>query len=152
MLKPALMLFAVGSICAAQGPPATYKSSAELVALAKAKLKDTPEMGVAGVETKGGYHINVVSRNKPGPAGMHATGPAKGTELHYILDGSATVVTGGKVVRPANGPSYVEGGVEQHVTKGDIIVIQPNSPHWYKQVDGSVTYLEVRFDVENAGK
>jgi len=24
----------------------------------------------------------------------------------------------------------------------------PGTPHWYKEVEGSVTYLEVRFDVE----
>jgi quercetin dioxygenase-like cupin family protein len=29
-----------------------------------------------------------------------------------------------------------------------VIVIPAGTPHWYKEVEGSVTYLEVRFDVE----
>jgi quercetin dioxygenase-like cupin family protein len=31
------------------------------------------------------------------------------------------------------------------VTRGDVIIIPANTPHWYRQVDGAVTYLEVRF-------
>jgi quercetin dioxygenase-like cupin family protein len=34
------------------------------------------------------------------------------------------------------------------VAKGDVVVIPAGTPHWYKDVDGSVTYLEVRFDVD----
>ena len=41
-----------------------------------------------------------------------------------------------------------ENGVIRHVAKGDVVVIPAGTPHWYKDVDGSVTYLEVRFDVE----
>jgi quercetin dioxygenase-like cupin family protein len=31
------------------------------------------------------------------------------------------------------------------VSKGDTIIVPENSPHWYSAVDGSVTYLEVRW-------
>jgi mannose-6-phosphate isomerase-like protein (cupin superfamily) len=81
----------------------------------------------------------------------HATGPAKGTEVHYIIDGAATIVTGGTLVRPAadtRAASRIDNGVERRVAKGDVVVIPAGTPHWYKQVDGSVTYLEVRFDVD----
>ena len=89
----------------------------------------------------------------------HLTGPAKGTEVHYIIDGSATVVTGGTLIRPpaaaAKGAATkgapmgrIDGGETRHVSKGDVIVIPAGTPHWYKEVQGSVTYLEVRFDVE----
>ena len=73
----------------------------------------------------------------------HATGPAKGTEVHYIIEGAATVVTGGTLV-----DRTIQGGVTQHVAKGDVLVIPAGTPHWYKDVEGTVTYLEVRFDVE----
>ena len=90
----------------------------------------------------------------------HLTGPAKGTEVHYIIDGSATVVTGGTLIRPTPAATKgaatkgtapmgrIEGGETRQVTKGDVIVIPAGTPHWYKEVQGSVTYLEVRFDVE----
>jgi quercetin dioxygenase-like cupin family protein len=29
--------------------------------------------------------------------------------------------------------------------KEDVIVIPPDTPHWYKDVEGTITYLEVRF-------
>ncbi len=84
----------------------------------------------------------------------HATGPAKGTEVHYIIDGAATVVTGGPLMRPAasnkkgGGSATIQGGETRHVSKGDVIVIPAGTNHWYKEVEGSVTYLEVRFDVD----
>ena len=93
-------------------------------------------------------------RDRPGFALTHATGPAKGSEVHYIIDGAATVVTGGTIVRPAGGSAKgagnatIEGGETRHVTKGDVIVVPAGTPHWYKEVEGSVTYLEVRFDVD----
>ena len=34
------------------------------------------------------------------------------------------------------------------MTKGDVVFIPAGTPHWYKDVEESVTYLEVRFDVE----
>jgi mannose-6-phosphate isomerase-like protein (cupin superfamily) len=150
-----LILTVLPSVAQTAPPPATYKSGAELMAIVKSKIPTNPDMATAPVANEGAYRINVVHRDKPGPAGMHATGPAKGTEVHYIMDGAATVVTGGKIVRPAGAPevrggagSSIEGGVTQHVTKGDIVVIPSNTPHWYKSVEGSVTYLEIRFDVD----
>ena len=41
----------------------------------------------------------------------------------------------------------IDGGVTRHVAKGDSVVIPAGTPHWYKEVDGSITYLEVRFNV-----
>jgi quercetin dioxygenase-like cupin family protein len=26
-----------------------------------------------------------------------------------------------------------------------VVIIPPNTPHWYKAVDGAITYLDVRF-------
>ena len=76
------------------------------------------------------------------PAG--ALAHAGNTELHYIIDGAATVVTGGTIVRGATAAT-IANGVTQKVAKGDVIVVPANSPHWYSIVDGSVTYLEVRW-------
>jgi quercetin dioxygenase-like cupin family protein len=56
------------------------------------------------------------------------------------------VVTGGKVVRDSSG-AKVEGGVSRRVAKGDVILVPADTPHWYKDVESPVTYLEVRFVV-----
>jgi mannose-6-phosphate isomerase-like protein (cupin superfamily) len=135
------------------GLSATYKNAQELMdALAKSAATH-PDQAASPISNQDHYRINIVQRVSRGVAMAHSTGPAKGTEVHYIIDGAATVVTGGTIVRPAGaatkgaGSSVIEGGVSHRVTKGDVIVIPAGTPHWYKEVETLVTYLEVRFDV-----
>lgn len=131
--------------------PATFKTASDLAAALQKSIASGSDQATAPIANEPHYRINIVHRGKPGPAMAHATGPAKGTEVHYILDGAATIVTGGTLVHPADakpGAATIENGVARHVAKGDVIVIPAGTPHWYKDVDESVTYLEVRFDVE----
>lgn len=126
----------------APGSPATYKSAKELADVLKAVAANPGGMSTSAVSNTDQYRINVVHRVKPAGALAHAGN----TELHYIIDGSATVVTGGTIVRGATaGAATVANGVTQKVAKGDVIIVPANSPHWYSVVDGSVTYLEVRW-------
>ena len=153
-----LAMSAAGSLLWAADPagslPATLKSAAELAAALHQSMAKGGDQSTAPIANESHYRINIVRRDKPGPAMAHATGPAKGTEVHYIIDGGATVVTGGTLIRPAGegrspaAASRIDNGVERHVAKGDVLVIPAGTPHWYKDVDGSVTYLEVRFDVD----
>ena len=39
----------------------------------------------------------------------------------------------------------LEGGVTHELRKGDAMLVPPNTPHWYKQIDSTVTCLEARF-------
>lgn len=164
MLNRALVVLAFAGVALQAAdensfPPAVYKSASELMATLAKSAATRPDQASSPVSNQDHYRINVVKRTTPGVAMAHATGPAKGTEVHYIIDGSATVVTGGTLIRPeraaakgaptAGAPTgRIEGGETRHVSKGDVIVIPAGTPHWYKEVDGSVTYLEVRFDVE----
>ncbi len=84
------------------------------------------------------------SARKPQGGGAHELG----TEVHHILEGSGTLVTGGRVVRSgADGQATIEGGDSHQVAPGDVVLIPANTPHWYKDVDGSIRYLEVRFEL-----
>jgi mannose-6-phosphate isomerase-like protein (cupin superfamily) len=158
MLKRFVVLMtlsgAAGALCGAdnEGPlPAVYKSAAELMATLAKNVQARPDQATAPIVNEDHYRINIVRRGTAGTAMAHASGQAKGSEVHYIIDGAATVVTGGVLVRPsANGAGGVtiEGGEIRRVAKGDVIFIPAGTPHWYKNVEGSVTYLEVRFDVE----
>jgi mannose-6-phosphate isomerase-like protein (cupin superfamily) len=126
------------------GSPGTYKSDADLMAALKKATETSPDMSTSAVSNTDQYRINIVRRGKAAGAIAH---PGN-TELHYIIEGAATVVTGGTIVRPtgaATNAATIDNGVTRHVTKGDVIIIPPNTPHWYKDVEGSVTYLEVRF-------
>jgi glc operon protein GlcG len=126
------------------GSAGTYKSNADLQAVLKKAIAGTNDMATSAVSNTDQYRVNIVHRPKPAGAIAH---PGN-TELHYIIDGSGTVVTGGKIVRAAGAPAAnatIEGGEEHKVSKGDVVIIPAGSAHWYKEVNGEITYLEVRF-------
>jgi len=129
----------------AGGSPGTYKTDADLMAVLKRAMDAAGNnMSSSNVANTDQYSINVVHR----VTGAGAISHPGWTEVHHIIEGSATFVTGGTIVRPAagsGGVATIEGGVSKHVGKGDVIVIPENSAHWYKDVDGQITYLEVRF-------
>jgi mannose-6-phosphate isomerase-like protein (cupin superfamily) len=83
------------------------------------------------------------------------------TEIYEILDGEATLLTGGTFkdggkamtsdADPAIGPSHqgvIEGGTSAVVTPGDLVVIAPGTPHEFSRIDGHVTYLVIRLSRE----
>jgi len=131
------------------GAPALYKTGDELMTALKAAVEKSPATATSAITVTDEYSINILRRGSGASALTHPGW----TELHYILDGSATFVTGGALVpgaSPANGGAaplaqIIQGGVSRHVSKGDAVVVPAGTPHWYKDVDGSVTYLEVRF-------
>jgi len=71
------------------------------------------------------------------------------THIWYVLDGSATYVTGGtliggKVTKPGlTQGTNIEGGQTVQLTKGDVIVIPAGTPHWWKEVPKSITLYAV---------
>ena len=142
----AVLTLAAGALWSAEKAPepAEYNTDAELMKVLKEKIKATPDAMVASrVANDPRYMINIVHRAKPAGAAMHPDG----TELHYIIEGSGTMVTGGTVKRIGE-TSTIEGGVTRHVARGDTVLVPAGTPHWYKEIDGgSITYLEVRFNV-----
>jgi len=142
-------LFAL--MAGAQAPsstPATYLSEAEQTSALKTAAQTAPDMHTAPVKNADHYRINIVRRTKAQGAIAHPDG----TEVHHIIDGAATFVTGGTIVRSTaagarGGNATIEGGQSRHVAKGDVILIPAGTPHWYKDLEGSITYLEVRFDL-----
>jgi mannose-6-phosphate isomerase-like protein (cupin superfamily) len=149
-----LLFAAFMQAAAAQAPPpppapppgsaGTFKAGADLAAAIKKAAGATPDMAATPVSITDQYRINVVHRGKAAGAIAH---PGN-TELHYIIDGAGTIVTGGTIVRPAGGSAgsaTIQNGETRHMVKGDVIIVPPNTPHWYKDVEGTITYLEVRF-------
>jgi mannose-6-phosphate isomerase-like protein (cupin superfamily) len=85
-------------------------------------------------------------RNGPGQVEVHE----KETDVLYITDGSATFVTGGKMIggkmsKPGQMlGANIENGTTHHLTKGDVIVIPAGMPHWFKEVPTQVSYYVVK--------
>jgi hypothetical protein len=140
---------AVPRLPAQSSAPATYITDAELMTTLKNAAKSAPAMHTAPVKNADHYRINVVRRTTPQGAIAHPDG----TEVHHIVEGGGTLVTGGTIVRPTSAGARgaacatIDGGVTRHVAKGDVILIPAGTPHWYKDLDGTITYLEVRFDL-----
>jgi mannose-6-phosphate isomerase-like protein (cupin superfamily) len=133
---------------AAEAPrPVVFRAGTEWVSMLADKAKSAPaDMMSANVKSGDKYMINVIRRTKPQGAIAHAVG----TEIHAILDGTATVVTGGAIARPAagaTGTATIQNGQSAKVGKGDVILVPPTTPHWYQNIEGTLTYLEIRFDV-----
>lgn len=141
----ALALFAASSSPAQTPvPPALFVPEPQIATVLRQALQERPGMGVSTITTTDQYRINLITRTEPAGAIVHVPG----TELHYILEGAGTLVTGGVVVRAAQGaPGTIEGGQAQRVQKGDAVLIPEGTPHQYTAVEGAVTYLEVRFNV-----
>jgi mannose-6-phosphate isomerase-like protein (cupin superfamily) len=81
------------------------------------------------------------------PAELHK----KDTDIFYILDGSATFVTGGEMVDgvPEKDPDEirapsVKGGEPHHLQKGDVIVIPRGTPHHFTELKGPFDYFVVK--------
>lgn len=138
----------IGLLSAAQAPapaPSTFMSDADLMSALKTAAVAAPDMHTAPVKNSDHYRINIVRRTKPQGAIAH---PGF-MEVHHIIEGTGTLVTGGTIVRPAGAAATsatIEGGVSRRVAKGDVVLIPAGGPHWYKDVDGTITYLEVRFE------
>jgi uncharacterized protein GlcG (DUF336 family)/mannose-6-phosphate isomerase-like protein (cupin superfamily) len=93
-----------------------------------------------------GYKVHASRRDAPGVAEVHLFE----TDVFYVLEGEATLVTGGTVVDPAESEpgqirgSAIAGGVEHQLTKGDVIVIPHHEPHWFKEVTAPFVYFVVK--------
>ncbi len=128
----------------APGSAGIFKANTDLQSVLKAAIAKTNDMASSPIALTDQYRVNIVHRPKANGAIAH---PGN-TELHYIIDGSGTVVTGGKIVRKPGAPASeatIEGGESHKVTKGDVVIVPAGSAHMYSEVNGEITYLEVRF-------
>jgi mannose-6-phosphate isomerase-like protein (cupin superfamily) len=69
--------------------------------------------------------------------------------MFYVIDGSATLVTGGKLTeeKRTNAEnltgSGIEGGTPRPVAKGDFIIVPENTPHWFSAINGTVVLMSL---------
>jgi glc operon protein GlcG len=100
----------------------------------------------ANLISEPGFRVNASRRDGPGEAEVHLSD----TDIFYVLQGQATVVTGGQVVQPRTlsatevRGTEVSGGEERRIGQGDVITIPRGVPHWFKQVDAPFTYYVVK--------
>lgn len=94
----------------------------------------------------GNYMVHASHREMDGVAEIHTLD----TDLIYMLEGSATFVTGGsvpdaKVIEPNEfRGSAIVSGDSRRIVKGDVIVVPAGVPHMFKDVQGYLNYYVVK--------
>jgi uncharacterized protein GlcG (DUF336 family)/mannose-6-phosphate isomerase-like protein (cupin superfamily) len=92
------------------------------------------------------YMVHASRREKAGMSEVHELD----TDIIYVLEGTATFVTGGKSVDPKmTAPNefrgtMIDGGETRNLKKGDVVIVPKGTPHWFKQVDGAFLYYVVK--------
>jgi len=92
------------------------------------------------------YMVHASRREKPGMAEVHL----QDADIIYVLDGSATFVTGGSVMegKPTEPDEIrgtgISGGDTRHISAGDVIIVPNGTPHWFREVPGPLTYYVVK--------
>src|SRR5690349_14856176 len=92
------------------------------------------------------YMVHTSRRDKPGLAEIHTLD----TDIIYVMEGTATIVTGGTAVdAKETAPnevrgSRIEGGTTRQLSKGQVIVVPNNTPHWFKDVNGEFLYYTIK--------
>jgi mannose-6-phosphate isomerase-like protein (cupin superfamily) len=97
---------------------------------------------------------NVGVRRRSAGSSQYALIHPRSMEVYQIVDGTATFVSGGTLTPPLidDGPDNyrslaITGGTSRRVGKDDVIVTPPGTPHWFSQIDGTITYFEVIFEM-----
>jgi mannose-6-phosphate isomerase-like protein (cupin superfamily) len=148
-LLAACAVVAMAAPVRAQAPDIrTFASSADVQALiANARKIHKPGQPTVSqhILILAPYNANLEYRTAVGPAAVHDTE----AEFFYVIEGSGTLVTGGKLIgetrqNAANlGGTGIEGGAAQPVAKGDFIVVPQNTPHWFSAINGELILMSL---------
>jgi len=146
----AILAVAAAAQAVAQTPAAmkTFASSADVAAMiAKAKRERKADQPIFAqpILQLAPYTASLEYRASVGAAAVHE----KEAEMFYVIDGSATLVTGGKLVneKRTNAENLtgtaIEGGTSQPVAKGDFVIVPENTPHWFSPINGTVVLMSL---------
>lgn len=144
LLLAAALVIAIPAFAEAQEssvPTKLFASAADVdAAMAKAKAQhkgDNTNTAIVLVAV-GPYPVALEYRTGTTAPSVHKDR----AELIYVEDGGCTLVTGGKLVNAKDGAggnmsgTAIEGGSPRQISKGDYVLVPPNTPHWYTKVQG----------------
>src|SRR5262249_55883895 len=126
----------------------TFASSSDVAALiakAKSERKQDQPLVAQPILRLAPYNANLEYRAAVGPAAVHE----KEAEMFYVIDGSATLMTGGKLVKEARTNAEnltgtgIEGGSSQSIAKGDFVIVPENTPHWFSAINGTLVLMSI---------
>lgn len=128
-------------------PAATEISKAPVMFFDASQVSTSFSKGAVLLDgTNRNYMVHTSRREKPGLAEVHTLD----TDIIYVLEGNATFITGGAAIEPKEiAPNeirgaQIEGGDVRQLSKGDVIIVPNNTPHWFKEVSGTFLYYTIK--------
>jgi mannose-6-phosphate isomerase-like protein (cupin superfamily) len=123
---------------------ATQFTAAELMAALGKLPTDRPSSSVR-VYSLAPYNVNVERRL---PQAQGASLHEAQAEMFYVIDGSATLLTGGKLVgETRNGTNLsgkaIEGGTTQKFNKGDFLLVPSGVAHQFIDIHAPVVLMSL---------
>ena len=141
MIALAAFVIATSAVMVADGVPTT--------------VTYVPHDKAAATFVKGGQIVGdkglviLANRRGSGEVEVHE----KTNHIFIVIEGEATFVTGGTLVRPrqtAPGQTRAataEAGTTYHLTKGDVITVPARTPHWFKEVQTqTIAYYAINLE------
>jgi uncharacterized protein GlcG (DUF336 family)/quercetin dioxygenase-like cupin family protein len=92
------------------------------------------------------YMVHASRREAPGMVEVHT----KDADILYVLEGKATIVTGGTMIdgKPIAADEIrgreIQGGETRNLAPGDVMIVPNGVPHWFKEVQGPFLYYVVK--------
>ena len=129
-------------------PTKTFASAADVAALlakAKADHKDGQPIVAENILHLAPYNASLEYRSAVGPAAVHE----REAEMFYVIEGSGTLTTGGKLKdeKRTNAENLtgtgIEGGNSQALAKGDFAIVPENTPHWFSAINGTIVLMSL---------
>jgi quercetin dioxygenase-like cupin family protein len=150
-LLPALLLMSLPVWAQTAPPPMKlFTAGADipaLIAKAKAAQKSPNINSTQPLASFGSTTVLLEYRTGLTPPTVH---PGQ-AELVYVIQGNATLVTGGKLIgaKPSNpgattvSGTGIEGAVPQKLTRGDYVLVPPDTAHQFQDVQGEFVIMSV---------
>ena len=137
-----------GSNAFATGTSAMADPPAQISYFEKSKVDAAFAKGAILLDGNDGrnYMVHASRREKPGQAEIHT----KDTDVIYVLDGTATFVSGGEAVDTKEiaadelRGSSIRSGETRQIAKGDVIVVPNGIPHQFLEVTSPFLYYVVK--------
>lgn len=136
-------------------PAAVYLSGEEIESLLNERASSSASAGGWSVSIAPGVSV----RRRSSGVKQFAIFHPWSMEIYRILEGSGEFVTGGKLVLPLADSSNenivrtengIQGGLVRKVKAGDVLVLQPGTPHWFRHIDNEeITYMESRIRISS---
>jgi mannose-6-phosphate isomerase-like protein (cupin superfamily) len=124
----------------------TFSSAADVAALiakSKSERKEGQPLVLERILQVPPYNANLEYRASVGPAAIHENE----AEMFYVIEGSGTMVTGGKLAneKRTNASNLtgtgIEGGTSREVSKGDFIMVPDHTAHWFSAINGYIVLM-----------